>query len=216
MKKAEMEEHRNAYHDLVSRARAAESAGSHRRAVELAMSCWDHIDGMMQYERKYEDAEFKSIAAIDIVLKHAPLLLDLSSLSRLESLLKECRRIEKQTSVDLVKKLGQAQSLMWDAHRAWDYLEFHPEATQDGLYEDLGGDRRQWDRILIAWETMGLVQRSDEGRHHHLALCTRMGKVVGARCPSCGSRTEAPKAMFLEELSCPTCNTRGMFVILAS
>jgi hypothetical protein len=215
MKKVEMEAHRDAYRDLMSRARSAVGDGSYRTAVELALSAWDHIDGMMQYERKYESVDFRSIEAIDIVLKYAPLLLDFKTLDTLDSLLKERRRIEKNTSDSLGDNLGDARSLMWDAHRLWDYLEFHPDARQDELREHLGGDQNRWRSVANTWAAMGLVRRMAEGRSYRLSLSTRMGEVVPAKCPSCGTVTHGPKAMFLEELACPDCERIVSFVLLA-
>ena len=84
MKKTEMEQHHTAYHEKVAKARSAERTGLYRRAMQLALSSWEHVDGMMQYERKYENAEFDTIPAIEMVLKYAPLLLDFESLDTQE------------------------------------------------------------------------------------------------------------------------------------
>lgn len=215
MKKTEMEAHHQKYQDLMSEALSAGKNGSYRKAVELALSSWDHIDGMMQYQRKYEAAEFTSIGAIDLILKYAPLLFDFRSLDRLELLLKDRRRIEKHTFESLGDKLAEARSLMWDAHRLWDYLEFHPDARQDELRERLGGSQDRWRSLATEWEAMGLLRRTADGRSYRLALCTRMGQIVPAKYSACGAVTEAPKAMFLEELTCPECRAKVSFVILA-
>jgi len=74
MKKADMRAEWVQYHLRMSEAREAHHAGLWRKAVELALSSWGHVDGMMQYERRYLDAEFQSIEAIDFVLQYAPLL----------------------------------------------------------------------------------------------------------------------------------------------
>ncbi|HVP11023.1 MAG TPA: hypothetical protein VMV94_07530, partial [Phycisphaerae bacterium] len=126
MTKAEMEAHRAQYYELIAKARAARQDGRYREAVELAMSSWEYVDGMMQYERKYEDKEFNSVEGIDVVLKYAPLLFDLDSLNRLEDLLKDRRRIERDTSADMGDKLAKATAMMWEARRMWNYLEREP------------------------------------------------------------------------------------------
>jgi hypothetical protein len=213
--KAEMQEHHAKYQELMAEARSKEKAGSYRDAIKLALASWDHIDGMMQYRRRYEDVEFRTVEAIDMVLKYAPLLLDFASLDALEWLLKDRRRIEKHTSDSLADSLAEARSLMWDAHRLWDHLEFHPDARQDELREHLGGNQERWRALAAAWETMGLVERVSEGRSYRLALCTRMGKIVPGKCPSCGAVSEAPKAMFLEDTTCPKCGDKVSFVLLA-
>jgi len=93
MTKAEMEAHRAQYYELIAKARAARQDGRYREAVELAMSSWEYVDGMMQYERKYDDKKFSSIEGIDLVLEYAPILFDAESLDKLEFLLKKQRRL---------------------------------------------------------------------------------------------------------------------------
>jgi hypothetical protein len=216
MKKAEIEEHRARYEALMAEARSAERDGLYRRVIELTLSSLGSVDGMMQYERRYEGAELSSIEAVDLILKYAPLLLDADSLKQVEALLRDSRRVERHTSESLADMLSQARALMWDAHRLWDHLELHPEARQDELRRVLGGDQDQWRSVAEAWEKMGLLRRAPEGGSYRLALCTRMGGIVSAKCPACGSITEAPKAMFLEELTCPKCRTKALFVILVT
>lgn len=216
MKKAEMEHHQERYQSLMSDARAAEQAGLYRIAIEKALASWEHIDGMMQYERRYGSKEFRSIPAIDLTLKYAPLLLDFTSLDALEGLLKDRRRIEKNTSDSLGEKLAAARTLMRDAHRLWDHLEWNPRSRQDGLRRVLGGDQDQWRSMAEAWEKMGLLRREPESGTYRLSLSTRMGEVVAGKCPACGSIVEVPKAVCLEKMACPECEATALFVILSA
>jgi hypothetical protein len=216
MKKAEMEHHRAEYEASMVAARLNEQNGMYFKAVELALASWDHIDGMMQYGRRYQDKEFASIQGIDMILKYAPLLLDFASLETLASLLNSCRRIEKGTSDSMGEKLAEARERMWEAHRLWDHLEQQPGAKQDQLRRLLGGDQDRWRWMAEAWEKMGLLERRPEGGSYRLALSTRMGMVVNAKCPSCGNIARAPKAMFLERLPCTECEEKVVFVILPS
>ena len=216
MSKAEMEDHQRTYQSLMADARTAERAGLYRTAIEKALESWKHIDGMMQYERRYEDREFGSIPAIDLTLKYAPLLLDFVSLDALEGLLKDCRRIERNTSDNLGEKLATARTRMWEAYHLWDYLEWNPIVRQDELRRLLGGDQDHWRFLAESWDRMGLLRREPEGGTYRLALSTRMGEVVPAKCPACGSVVEAPKAMFLEERACPKCRAGNLFVILST
>jgi hypothetical protein len=216
MKKAEMEFHQAKYLSLMREVREARGRGLYRRAIELALATWEHIDGMMQYERKYRDASFDSIESIDFVLKFAPLLFDFPSLDSLETLLKRQRRIERDTSDDLGARLREARGVMAEAHRIWTHLERNPEARQDELAMVLGGDQRRWRSMAEAWEAMSLLRRTPERGSYRLALSTRMGEVVSAKCSCCGGKADAPKAMFLEMLKCPQCRSTVHFVILAS
>ncbi len=214
-KKAEMEAHRREYYSLMDRARKALAEGSLREAVALAVASWEHVDGMMQYERRYEDKSFDSIEALDLVLKHAPLLFDSRSLEKLETLLKEKRRIARNTSQDLSQNLADARILMWEAHRLWDHLELESDVRQDELRKTLQGEQGRWQKISEAWADMGLILRIPEGPSYRLAFSTRLKELQLAKCASCGVVGNAPKAIFLDEQVCPKCKTRGFFVLLA-
>ena len=216
MKKAEMEEHRRSYLRLMSQAREAEGEGLYRKAVQCALEAWDYIDGMMQFERRYRNVEFDSIPAIDLVLKYAPLLLDFETLDTLENLLKAKRRIERNTSENLADRLSAARERMWKDHRLWDHLERNPNARQDQLRTCLGGDQDEWRATAEAWHKMGLVTRTPDGGSYRLAICTRLGEMVPAKCPSCGNTFEGSKALFLEPMDCPKCKRTGLFVVLAA
>ena len=216
MKKAEMEAHHQEYNALMTQAGSAERKGLYRTAVELALKSWPFIDGMMQFESRYADGDFSRVRGIEIVLKYAPFLFDYPSLDALESLLKETRRIEKNTEGSMSEKLAEARALMWDAHRLWDYLENNPDSMQDELRQILGGEQEHWRSIAEAWDRMGLLQRTPERNSYRLSLSTRMGKVVSAKCPSCGGVVSAPKAMLLETTNCPECQKTALFVILTT
>jgi hypothetical protein len=215
MTKAELEDDRAQYDALLSQAKSALVGGCFSEAVRLAVSSWEHIDGMMQYERRYEDREFDSIEGIDIVLRHAPLLFEHQSLDKLEALLETQRRIEKNTSADMADKLAKARALMWDAHRMWGHLEAHPDARQDELRQKLGGEQERWRLMAEGWEGMGIIRRTGEGGSYRLALSTRLDEAVLAKCPACGVVVRAPKTRFLGELACPKCRKTTLFVMLA-
>ncbi len=215
MKKSEMEEHWRAYGMLIGGARTAQRNGVYRKATELALSAWKHIDGMMQYERRYGDKEFKSVEAIDMVLEYAPLLFDFETLNGLEALLRNTRGIERYTSDNLSQNLAATRGRMWDCHRMWDYLERHGETEEGELLRKLGGPRDVWGSVTRAWENMGLLRRRTDAGSYKLALSTRLGEVVAGKCPVCGTVAEAPKAIFLEESLCPQCQTRVLFVLLS-
>ena len=76
MTKAEMEQHSAAYHALMDQVSAAVRGGSYREAVDLAVSSFSHVDGMMQFDKKYGGKETTSVASIDLVLQYAPLMFD--------------------------------------------------------------------------------------------------------------------------------------------
>jgi hypothetical protein len=215
MTKAEMEHHCQQYASLLTEARKAIHTVAYSRAISLAVAAWEHLDGMMQYERKYGGRESVDIEAIHIVLRFAPLLFDIGDLDKLRVLLKNQRRIEKNSSTDLAQLQGKAREFIWEAHRLWGYLEQHPNSRQDDLRRSLGGDQDRWRSLAEAWEKMELLHRTPSGNSYQLKLITRMDEPATAKCPSCGAVGKAPKARFLEEIACPRCHSKVSFVIIS-
>ena len=213
--KAELENHRNEYYACIRKTRSALEASLYREAVEYAMASCPHIDGMMQYESKYEDREFTGIEAMDLVLKYAPLIFDSQSLDGLETLLRNQRRIAKNTADDLAGKLSTARKLMWDAHRLWSHLELLPDARQDELRGALGGDQDRWRSVAETWEKMEILHRKSEGVSYRLAFATQMDRPSQAKCPSCGAVGKAPKVKLLDEVICPKCRAKVLFVFIS-
>ena len=216
MKKAEMEAESLQYVQWMSLAREAERNGMYRAAVQAAISAWPYVDGMILHERKYGDGEVSRIEAIDIVLRYAPLLLDARPLNDLEALLTTYKRVLKEAYSAMLSKLERAHEQIRDNHRLWSYLEKNPGIRQDGLRQALGGEQERWRSVAESWEKMGLVSRAPECGSYRLALATRMGEVISGKCPTCGRVVQAPKAMFLEAMSCPKCRQHVSFVLLES
>jgi len=171
---------------------------------------------MMQYERRYNETTFTTLDGIEIVLKYAPFLLDYKSLDELAKMLKDHRRIEKQTSESIAARLEHAQQMLCDAHRMWDLLERHGEVEQRVLVKWLGRSAGDWRAISEMWEKLGLLRRIAGTSSERWVLATRLGQVVPGKCPACGGRTEAPKAMLLEATACPHCDVPVLFVLLAT
>jgi hypothetical protein len=213
MTKAEMEFHSQSYKQQMHAVRTASNAGLYGNAVKAAISAWQHIDGMIQYSRKYEDHEEKDIEAIEVIVEFAPLLLDLRSLNELQQLLQGNRRLNSEAFRD---KLAKARAQLWECHKVWAYIDQHPEIKQADLWEAADEKKIAWQSIIRAWFKMGLIGQSLVGTSHLLALKTRMGQIVSAKCSACGKTARGPKGMFLEPTTCPECGASRLFVFLAS
>ena len=214
LKKAELLELREKYDIAMSLAREAESHGMYAIAIDRAIEAWPFIDGMMQYCRRFEETEFKSVAAIDMVLRYAPLLFNSAALEKLGAMLKAEKRIDKNASADLAAMLTKARERLWMNHRMFCHLEERPGTRQDMLRTEIGGDQDYWRSAAEAWAAMGLLRREPVSNSYRLTLVTRLGEVVWGKCPNCGDRAQAPKAMFLEALSCTACKKSGEFVFV--
>lgn len=214
-RKADLESDCILHSELMTQVRQARKEGDFLKAVEMSVSAWEYVDGMMQYERRYGGkTEYKSIDSIDFVLRFAPLIFEFKSLEQLAVLLKSQRRIDKNTCTDLAEQLDAAKSLMWDAHRMWRHLELHDQARQDELRSHLGGDQDRWRWIAGTWEEMGLIKRTPCGGSYQLAFSSRLEEKVRGKCPSCGATGSGVKTRLLEEITCPKCKTNVHFVFL--
>lgn len=215
--KAELEYDRVQHYVVMQEVTTLHDAGEYLKATALAVHAWAFIDGMMQYERRFEQrSEFKSIDSIDYVLNTAPLLFDSRRLVELESLLKRSRRIEKNTSDDLAQRLHKARSILADAHRLWTLLEMEGECRQDQFRTRLGGDQDRWRWIAERWERIGVVERIAEGGSYRVRLATSTEQVMRAKCPSCGVIAKAPKVRLWREQPCPKCQAQVRFVLLST
>lgn len=213
--KAELESDRARYQELMGQARSALKDGRHDEAVQIAVSSCKYIDGMMQFERKYEDSEFSNIEAIDVVLDYAPLLFHSQVLDELESLLKSQKRIDRDASDDLASDLSKARMRMWEAYRLWNYIEQSGECRQDELRTALGGSQDEWRSIAESWEKIGLIRRTSERGSYRLSFSTRIDDETIAKCPACGAVIQQLKYKLFEDVVCPKCRTKSTFVFLS-
>jgi hypothetical protein len=213
MAKAELEAAKVAYDQCLSRAQHAETSRRYVEAIAHAVGAWEHVDGMMRFERKYEQAAFTSLPCVELVLKYAPLVFHVASLDQLDSLLREKRSVERHTSDDIGTKLEEATALMRAAHLLWDHVERNPESRQDQLRQRLGGNQEQWRWLAERWEAMGLFHRTQDQGSCCLRLVTRLDDRVKAKCGACGAIASGHKSSFLAEQVCPGCKVTAMFVI---
>ena len=213
MAKADLEFAQSAYDQAMHHAHAAVRSGYYVRAIAFAIEAWNYVDRMMQYEKKYEDATFKSVPCVDIVLKYAPLVFDIEALDKLSELLKERKTVERLTSDDLGERLRVARGYLRSSYRLWDYIERHPGVMQSDLREQLGGEQDEWRLIAERWESMGLLRRVPEVGSYRLFAVTNMHQRSEGMCPKCGLIEIGRKGDLLAERNCPGCGERCVLVI---
>lgn len=214
MNKADMEYHHGEYIALISRARCEQEQGRHAEALHAAITSWPHIDGHMQFERRYGQGDVRRVDGLELVLDLAPLLFDFESLEKLDSFLKSQRRIERNTSNDWSSRIMNARLLLREAHALWNRLERStcaPPTVNAG--SSVNADR--WPLILQSWEKIGVIRRNAKNSDIGFELATDFQSPTFAKCPSCGAVAKAPKSKFLDEQPCPRCRNQHSFVLLA-
>ena len=214
-KKAELEDDAVQYYRQIAEMQNAHESCEYERALVFATAAWQYVDGMMQFERRFEDrTERKSLDCVDYALCYAPLIFHNETLAALSALLRSQKRIDKYTTDELSRRLDDALSLMFESHRLWDHLERNPNAHQDKFRSILDGDQDRWRWIVEQWAIMGLVGRSPFQSSYVVSLTTRLETEVRAKCSACGVVAKAAKGRFWEQIKCPKCSTNGYFVIL--
>lgn len=214
MNKSEMEYHRASYNALVSKANLAQQHGRYAEALDVAISSWAHVDGMIQYERRFGVGEVGRIEGLELVLEFAPLLFDFESLDKLEAFIKSNRRIDRNNSTDWHGRLARARSLMRDARILWNRLECAGCAYAEAVAFS-GLDSDDLHSIAQLWHNIGVLRR-ESNKGATLELMTDIEASTSAKCPSCGVVAKASKVKFLGEQSCPKCRKTVSFVLLLS
>lgn len=213
--KAELEFDASRHHQLMAQARAALKAELFDAAVKIAVSAWQHVDGMMQYDRRWGlKSDFESIDSIEIVLRYAPLLFDRDSLDTLADLLKAQKRIDRNASADIAADLAEANATLRDAYKLWCHLETEREIRQDDLRRRFGGDQDKWRWMAETWASMGLLTRVAEAGSYRLSLASRLDADTRCMCGSCGAKGKAAKFNLLHEIQCPKCKVTACFILL--
>jgi hypothetical protein len=213
--KAELESDAVNYRKAVSAMRTAHEDFDILRAIGVALSACQYIDGMMQFEKRFEaKEERKSVETIDYVFKYAPLVFDKTSLERIEELLTAQKRIDKIATDDLAARLKQAVELMWDARRLWIHIKENPGVPQNSLRKRLEGTQDRWRMIAESWEQLRMIERVPNEGSYALSLTTSLTAHVRGKCSSCGATGKATMVTLLSEIACPKCKKTVMFVIL--
>lgn len=214
--KAELEEEARRYEILLLQARAALQSGNIPHSIQISVQSWPYIDGMMQYERKYNQREFKSVETIELVLKYAPIIFDTQSLETLEELLKSKKRIDKFASADLADKLATANQQLHSVLGVWSHLEQNTGFRQDELRRTIGGDQEWWRWVAEIWESQGYLTREPVANSYRLTLNVNYEEKVFGKCPCCGVKASSKKYHFWKEVACPKCKAAVYFVICNS
>lgn len=213
MAKADLQADQAAYDRVLAIAGEAERAGDYSRAISHAIRAWPFLEGMMQFERRWEGATFKSIPCVDMVLRLAPPLLNWSALDQLETLLRARRAIDRSTSDDLADRLRGARALLALAHSIWRHVQANPGASYDAVRADVQGGHSDLRNIIDRWVDMGILVRTGPSSDTRLRLATDLGRAMTAKCSACGENVAMAFRDALHPRSCPKCGDLSEFVL---
>ncbi|MFT3882934.1 MAG: hypothetical protein QM703_25170 [Gemmatales bacterium] len=207
--KAELEWQRTAFRTYVAQSKEALSQHQYSNAIELAIQSFAFIDGMIQYERRYEQVEDQPYPTIKTVLSYSPVLFRWKAIDEVERLLDSTKRIEKNSQIDWRAKIDHSRRLLGHALETWTNIHARNSATYDG------DQNRRIERVFIlsTWENMGYVTKPNENGDLH-SFVSNMEMRTRAKCKYCGDVCDATKATFLADIKCLKCGVTNLFVIL--
>jgi hypothetical protein len=185
--KTELERDHRLYGGANCRLQKSIEEGDYIQSLRNAVSAWDYIDGMIQYETRFlNSGEFASFATIDYALLNAPVVFDHICLDRLAVLLKTVRRIDRSTPSDIAKALSESLALLKLSHALWNYIESHPECLIDECRSTFAGDDSDFNRVLRIWRELDLIEQTSNGGIQSLRIRSLGETQVRAKCPACG------------------------------
>jgi len=214
--KAELGSARDEYYRCLDRARSSCSDCNYQQALDWCINSFPFIDEMMQFERKHLNGNHSEIESISLALYLGPLILNQKCLVEVASLLTACKRIEKNTTANIAAELQIARQRLWVAHRFWKMLTKNGATNNDDISTILEDHENLRIQLISTWDKLGLVRIVDDAGPSRIELVTNLNELTSAKCPACGAIGKARKAKLLEEVSCPKCKSRVVFVQIVS
>lgn len=212
MSKAELQYHRDSYHELLSKSRNALNSGSPLVALSIAIESWAHIEGMIRFERKAGTDTLDSIEGIDVVLDLCPLFFNTAVIDQAAAFVRDVRRMQKHVSVNYQERIAFARDLTREALRLCDILEKSEGASGHDLLGSSTVARESGEQLLDDWCRIGFLSRHQDGSQVRYHLTTDLRHRTRAKCPSCGAVVRGMKNAMLAAKNCPKCATAVHFV----
>jgi hypothetical protein len=214
MKKAEIEEQSNQYDAYMEAVNSYLEQGDYHRGLASAAEALEFVDGMMRYHKANESSTDLSIAAITVILKYSPLLLDSELLGRVQSLLEAKPRIRRKANDDVNEQLAESYVQLRRCHALWSAIEVRGIVSHEEILKTMGPSVEAWQDILGNWETMGLIVRTRRGVSIEYRMVTRFEDEAQAKCPACGAVSRAKKRTFYEPAVCLGCRKKNFLVLM--
>lgn len=208
-----MESAAASYASLCEEAERHLSAGDAEAAVRASVSAITHLDGAMRFAGKYEGATFSIPRCVEIIGRYAPVRLHREAVDAVRSLVKERRRIERESSESIADYMDQAEEVLFGVYRALSSFG-HRRALEESVFlralEGSSGESKNTLELLLA---SGVVSRSDAGAEE-LRIESRLGERWIAACFECGVSVIGAKREFFVMQVCPRCSVESDFVLI--
>ena len=214
MAKADLEFDHEEYLAALEQAQLAMRTADLADAVAHAVQSFEHVDGMMQFEKRYNDVESVAVDTVSLVIENAPLVFDNDALDKVESLLASKKRIERNAQGHLREKLAAAREAIREVGLVWDHIDRLQESTDAREWFAIPCKTARWRFIVSAWSAMGIIRPVERDGADAFEWVTRMDAATRAKCSSCGTLAKGPRVRLLEPAVCPACRQKVSFVLV--
>jgi hypothetical protein len=204
MSKSQQASVRDQYYEIVGKAHAAATKADFITATRLAKQAWNYVIEVMKYEKRYESKTIYSVPCIDLVLRIAPVTMDMQSLEELQALLKSNRAIDREAVDDLGARLDSAKAETLANYDLWKKLSttVRLSALTKAQRETVG-----------SWILLGLARSESSGDQTNVRRNEPLNRVVAGVCTNCGASRAGVLIDFLCRVACKACGRDSTFFI---
>ncbi|MCY2963033.1 MAG: hypothetical protein NT069_05160 [Planctomycetota bacterium] len=214
MRLVEMKAHYQNYRRHLATAREAASHFQFDLVVERAEAAIPFLAGMCRYVRKKEQKERVDFHAVELVLRHAPLILDGQAISRIADFHKANRSVFKYSARDVPEALSRSRDELRQAFELWSVLDTPNGTPMQAIHRFPSIEKRFSQRLVEAWFHIGLLQLDDRGAGQRVYRNLRIDHSNHTRCRHCGVNLSMSFDDYLASPPCPHCGgVEGMVLI---
>jgi hypothetical protein len=205
--KTELQQDQADYDRLHAAAHDAVARADFDAALDHCIESLKHVAGMMQFEKRWENRQFRSVETIDLLLRYAPVLQRRDCLDALATVLDTDRRIDRLASADLASLLVEAESRIRRVSQLIDLFSDLGQVEPQTLAARYGGADEEWRALAATLEHVNYLTKVQTGDRVELRRRTNLARPVAGKCRHCGT---IALASFGELLDCLVCRSCGV------
>lgn len=202
-KKSELEAAYRRYAGACGLAAAAEKRGDLHAALRQCEAALPFVRDAIAYQKRFRKIETPRLIPVERILRLAPSLFDLDSLTAVARWRRAAKPKEKRTYADLSARLARAKRRMAEAARVWAAWE-------------TGGSAQTPDEVKLAatWISLGALAAVPVSGRTQYRVISALRRSVEGKCPECGNLHQSAYPDMLGQAECPSCHGSVQFVLI--
>lgn len=189
-------------------------SGYWQRAMSLAVSALDHVEGVLLYELRINGNKAPNLKCIECILEWAPRLLDISAIDAVIHVASQQKRLKKYLSEHHPDAIERARAQLRTYYSIWNQIEHAPHRRQS--YAELlrGVNSPDLEEQLRRWTALGVLSTNRHGSEMVYSLAADPERVIRAKCIDCGSGVKGSCRAVFRQSKCPKCHGESGFAVL--